>query len=245
MARHSFFISFLLQLSFFWPLLLNNSCRRNAVVESSQATRKRPPRTATRPAMASTCSGFQRSIYHQKKTDRHVFRHAREKPTAAPRTAASRQAATAQTTNKQQQVKRRLQQVNKLIQTFTVTSHPAHHQHHHLPITTADSNIITTTSDDGSHTLQQHLVLHPNQPLPPSASATATAKVYSSNHQLFFIYFCFLFHQIFFLNQRQSQLFIRHCFHRFLDHSKLIILIKCKCLKILFCTFVTAITPTI
>ena len=197
--------------------------RRNAVVEPSRATRKRLPRTVTRPAMASTCNGSLRSIYHQKKTDRHEFRHAKERPTAA-RTA-FHQAATAQMMNKQQQQQQqKLQQVNKLIETFTTANSPAHHHHHHPFIPDAQEK------EDGQHL--HHLVL-PNQPMSSSTPS------YSTN-QHFFIYICFLF-QIYLNRGVDRSLSIFDCFHRFHDHSKLIILIKCKCLKILFSTVATAI----
>ena len=161
------------------------------MVEPSQATRKRLPRTVTRPAMASTCNGSLRSIYHQKKTDRHEFRHAREKPTARM---ACHRAATAQMTNK--------------------------------PVTCTNLTLTTETTTSPAHPFahdeQHHHLVHPNHAPPSSAVAV---------YQLF-IYYCFLF-QIH-LNRSLSAVLESNCFFRFWGHSKLIILIKCKCLKILF-----------
>ena len=176
---------------------------RRSAVAPSQATPKKL-RTATLRARTTTSHGSPRSIYHQKKTSRHESRHAKEKSTATAETV-FQPVATAQMTNKQ----------IKFIQTFI-------HQQ------STDSIVDMPTPNDRHHCHSQLHHLDSNQ----STNSNQTSLVNSK--KLLFIYYCFLF-QIY-LNRRCGHLlslFDSNCFLHFYDHTKLIVLIKCKFLKIL------------
>lgn len=181
-------------------------------MESSRPTARRP-RTATRATRTTTSRGFPRSIYHQKKTDRHEFRHASERPMVAARTA-SRRAATAPTTSRQLQT---------FTTTTTTTTRPSNH-HHHLQ---SFADTLTGVDNESSRCA---LVL-------PNRQQPAVDAVAASSKKLLFIYSCFLF-QIYLNRQCDRLLSVlgSTCFPRFQHHNKLVILIRCKCLKILATT---------
>jgi len=220
MEKHSFFISFLLQFSFLWPLFFNISSPKNAAAPKRVIRTSKPMAMETKATMRH---GYQRSIYHQKKTSRHECRHVNEKESRMA--LECHQAATAQMmSNHFHHFQQQHQQINLIINNLNNNNNNTNTSTNNTAIISISNDITAKSGDDDEETAEI-VMMSSNS---PDASAVSSAH-FNWCQYLFFLFFLYRL-----LNYYFSKYFLIGIYSLDSSQYKLTILIRCKFLKIIF-----------